>query len=61
MGPDAMILVFLIFSFKPACELLFFTLIKTLFSSSSCLPLRVGIMRMPVVVDVSSAYLDSSL
>ena len=60
MGPDAMILV-LIFSFKPACELLFFTLIKTLFSSSSCLPLRVGIMRMSVVVDVSSAYFDSNL
>ena len=35
MGSDAMILVFLIFSFKPALSLSFFILIKRLFSSSS--------------------------
>ena len=34
MGPDAMILGFLIFSFKPALSLSSFTLIKRLFSSS---------------------------
>ena len=35
MGLDAMILVFLIFSFKPALSLSSFTLIKRLFSSTS--------------------------
>ena len=34
IGPDAVILVFLIFSFKPALSLSSFTLIKTFFSSS---------------------------
>ena len=34
MGPDAMILVFWILSFKPDFSLSFFTLIKRLFSSS---------------------------
>ena len=34
MEPDAMILVFLILSFKPAFTLSSFTLIKRLFSSS---------------------------
>ena len=33
IGPNAMILVFLIFSFKPAFSLSSFTLIKSLFSS----------------------------
>ena len=35
MGPDAMIFVFLMLSFKPAFSFLSFTLIKGLFSSSS--------------------------
>ena len=39
MGPDAMILVFWMLSFKPAFSLSFFTFIKRLFSSSS-LPAR---------------------
>ena len=39
MGPDAMILIFLIFSFKPALSLSSFTLIKRFFSSS-LLPLE---------------------
>ena len=47
MGLDAMILVFLILSFKPALSLSSFTLIKRLFSSSSLSAIRV----------VSSAYL----
>ena len=47
MGPDAMILVFLIFSLKPALSLSSFTLINKLFSSSLLSAIRV----------VSSAYL----
>ena len=41
MGPDAMILVFLIFSFKPTLSLSSFTLIKRLFSFSSLYAIRV--------------------
>ena len=41
MGPDAMIFVFWIFSFKPAFYLSFFTFIKRLFSSSSLSAIRV--------------------
>ena len=40
MGPDAMILVFLIFSLKPFLSLSSFTLIKRLFRSSRFLPLE---------------------
>ena len=47
MGPDAMILVIWMLSFKPTFSLSSFTFIKTLFSSSSFSVLRV----------VSSAYL----
>ena len=47
MGPDAMILVFWILSFKPDFLLSSFTLIKKLFSSSSLSAIRV----------ISSAYL----
>ena len=47
MGPDAMILVFWVLSFKPAFSLSSFTFIKRLFTSSSLSPFRV----------VSSAYL----
>ena len=47
MGPDAMILAFWMFSFKPAFSLSSFTLIKRLFSSSSLSATRM----------VSSAYL----
>src|SRR5574337_602485 len=47
MGPDAMILVFLMLSFKPTFSLSSFTFIKRLFSSSSLSAIRV----------VSSAYL----
>ena len=47
MGPDAMILVFWMLSFKPASSLCSFTLIKRLFSSSSLSAIRVA----------SSAYL----
>ena len=47
MGPDAMILVFWMLSFKPTYSLCSFTFIKRLFSSSSLSAIRV----------VSSAYL----
>ena len=47
MGPDAMILVFLMLSFKPTFPLSSFTFIKRFFSSSSLSAIRV----------VSSAYL----
>ena len=47
MGPDVMILVFLMLSFKPAFSLSSFTLAKRLFSSYSLTAIRV----------VSSAYL----
>ena len=47
MGPDAMILVFWMLSFKPAFSLSSFTFIKRLFSSSALSAIRV----------VSSAYL----
>ena len=47
MGPDAMILVFRMLSFKPAFSLSSFTLNKRLFNSSSLSAIRV----------VSSAYL----
>ena len=47
MGPDAMILVFWMLSFKPAYSLSSFTFITRLFSSSSFFVIRV----------VSSAYL----
>ena len=41
MGPDAMILVFWMLSFKPAFSLAAFTFIKSLFSSSSLSAIRV--------------------
>ena len=48
MGPDAMIFVFCMLSFKPTFSLSTFTFIKRLFSSSSLSALRV----------VSSAYMS---
>ena len=48
IGPDAMILVFWMLSFKPTFSFSSFTFIKRLFSSSSLSAIRV----------VSSAYLD---
>ena len=47
MGPDAIILVFWMLSFKPAFSLACFTFIKRLFSSSS----------LSAIMVVSSAYL----
>ena len=55
MGPDTMILVFWMLSFKPTFSLSSF--IKRLFSSSS-LP---GVICVSEVIDISSSNLDSSL
>ena len=56
-----MILVFLIFSFKPVLSLSSFTLIKRLFSSSLLSATGVITIHISEVVDVSLTYLDSSL
>ena len=63
MQPDAMILVFLVFSFKLALSLSYFTLIKRLLSSSLLSATRVllDIIRISEVVDVSPTYLDYGL
>ena len=65
MGPDAMTLVFVclfsIFSFKLALSLSSFTLIKRFFSFSLLSTIIVVIICISEVVDVSPAYLDSSL
>ena len=63
MQPDAMILVFLVFSFKPALSLSYFTLIKRLLSSSLLSATRVllDIICISEVVDVSPTYLDYGL
>ena len=62
MGPDAMILVFIL-SFKPAFSLFSFTL-KRLFSSSSLSAIRVVSSTYHLhraVIDISPRNLDSSL
>ena len=56
MGPDAMILVFLMLSFKPGFSLCFFTFIKRLFSSSSLSTIRVVVICISEVI-----YFDSGL
>ena len=61
VGPDAMILVFLIFSFKLSLSLSFFTLIRKLFSSSSHSDIRMVSSAYLRLLDVSATYLDSSL
>ena len=60
MGPDAMILVFSMLSFKTAFSLSSFTLIKRLFSSFSLSAIRVVSSALSEVVDVSPRNLDSS-
>ena len=66
MGPDAMILVFWMLSFKPTFSLSSFTFIKRLFSSSSLSAIRVAssaylrlLIFLPAVL--TSAYASSSL
>ena len=61
MGPDAMILIFLMLSFKPAFSLSSFTLIKRLFSSSSLSTIRVVSSAYLRYIDISPSNLDSTL
>ena len=58
---NAMILVFWMLSFKPMFSLSSFTFIKSLFSSSSLSAIRVIIICISEVIDISPSNLDSSL
>ena len=60
MGPDAMILVFWVLSFKPAFSLFSFTFTKRLFRSSSLLH-KGGVNYIFEVIDTSPGNLDSRL
>ena len=60
MGPDAMIFVFCILSFKPTFSRSSFTFIKRLFSSSSLSANKGGVICISEV-DISPGNLDSSL
>ena len=60
MGPDAMILVFCMLSFKSAFSFSSFTLIKRLLSSSS-LSAMGGVICTSVVIDISPSNLSFSL
>ena len=59
MGPDAMILAFWILSYKPAFALSSFTLFKRLFSF--CFLIRIGVICISTVIDISPSSLDSCL
>ena len=58
MGPDAMILVFLILSFKLTFSLSSFTLVKRFFI---CFLHYSGIIHVSEMVDISPGKLDSNL
>ena len=61
MGPDAMILVFWMLSFKPTFSFSSFTFTKRLFSSSSLFCHKGGVICTSEVIDISPGNLDSSL
>ena len=61
MGSDVMILVFWMLNFKPAFSLSSFTFIKRLFSSSLLSAIRLGVICISEVIDISPSNLDSSL
>ena len=61
LGPDTMILVFLIFSLKPALSLSSFSFIKNLFSFSLLSAVRVVSSTYLRLLNVFPTYLDSSL
>ena len=61
MGPDAMIFVFLMLSFRPTFSLSSFTFIKRLFSSSLLSANKCGVICISEVTDISPGNLDSSL
>ena len=60
MGPDAMIFIFLMLSFKPTSSLYSFIFIKRLFSSSLS-AIRVVVLSVYEVIGISPSNLDSSL
>ena len=60
MGPNAMIIVFWMLSFKPTFSLSSFTFIKRLFSSSLS-AIRLVVICISEVIDISPGNLDSSL
>jgi len=60
MGPDAMILVFWMLSFKPTFSLSSFTFIKRLFSFYAFCH-KCGVICISEVIDISPGNLDSSL
>ena len=60
LGPDAMIFVFWMLSFKPTFSLSTFTFIKRLFSSSSLSAIRC-VICISEVIGISPSNLDSSL
>ena len=53
MWLNAMVLVFLMLSFKPAFSLTSFTFIKKLFSSSSLSAIRVVVICVSEIADIS--------
>ena len=61
MGPDAMIVVFSMVSFKPTFSLSSFTFIERFFSSSSLCTIKGGVICISEVIDISPGNLDSSL
>ena len=61
MGPDTMILVFCMLSFKPNYSFSSLTFIKRLFSSSSLSAHKGGVICISEVIDISPGNLDSSL
>ena len=56
MGPDAMILVFWMLSFKPAFSLSSFTFIKSLFSSSSLSAIRVSSTYLRLLIFLQQSW-----
>ena len=61
MGPDAMIFVFYMLTFKPTFALSSFTFIKRLFSSSSLFCHKGGVICISEVIAISPGNLDCSL
>ena len=52
MGPDAIIFIFWMLSFKPAFSLYPFTFIKRVFSSSSLSAIKCGVICISEVIDI---------
>ena len=61
MGPDAMILVFCMLTFKPTFSLSSFSFIKRLFSSSLLSVIKCGVICISEVIDISPGNLDSRI